>query len=168
MLKEFKGKAPELAGEVFVAEGAVIIGDVRIDDGSSVWFGAVIRGDVNWIRIGRNVNVQDGAVLHVDPHAPLDIGDDVTIGHRAVLHGCTIGNRVLIGMGSIVLDGAVIEDGAIVGAGALVPQGKRIPAGSLAVGVPAKVVRELSPEEVQGIERSALGYRRLWQENYRV
>lgn len=167
MLREFKGKSPELAGDVFVADGAHIIGDVMIQDGSSVWFGAVIRGDVNRIRIGCNVNVQDGAVLHVDPHAPLNIGDDVTIGHRAVLHGCTIGNRVLIGMGSIVLDGAIIEDGAIIGAGALVPQGKRIPAGSLAVGMPAKVVRELSPEEAAGIERSAQGYRRLWQEHYR-
>lgn len=162
LIYKYQDKQPRIAPDVFIAEGARIAGDVEIGESSGIWYNAVIRGDVNFVRIGKRTNVQDGAVLHVTGHDyPLVIGDDVTIGHLAILHGCTVGSNVLIGMGAIVLDGAVVEDNAIVGSGALVPPGKVIPAGTLAVGSPAKVVRELRPEEIQGLRRSAEGYARL-------
>ena len=162
MIYQYRDKEPRIAPDVFVADGARIAGDVEIGEGSGVWFNAVVRGDVNFIRIGKRTNVQDGAVLHVTKEDyPLIVGDDVTIGHLAVLHGCTIGSNVLIGMGAIVLDGAVVEDNAMVGAGALVPPGKVVPAGTLAVGSPARVARELRPEEVEGLGKSAEGYAEL-------
>ena len=147
-----------IAEWVFIAEGAKLIGDVTIGEDSSVWYNAVIRGDSNSIVIGENTNVQDNAVLHTSHSHALTIGDNVTIGHGAIVHGCTVGNNVLIGMGAIVLDGAVIEDNCIIGAGALVTQNKVIPMGSLALGNPAKVVRELKEEEKASIMRNADEY----------
>ena len=148
----------DIAEWVYIAEGAKIIGDVQIGEDSSVWYNAVIRGDANSIVIGENTNVQDNAVLHTSHSHALAIGDNVTIGHGAIVHGCTIGNNVLIGMGAIVLDGAVVEDDCIIGAGALVTQNKLIPSGSLALGNPAKVVRELKEEEIASILKNADEY----------
>ena len=144
--------------KIYVAEGAKIIGDVEIGNDSSVWYNAVIRGDSNRIRIGENTNIQDLAVLHTSHSHALKIGDHVTIGHGVIVHGCTIGNNVLIGMGAIILDGAVIEDYCIIGAGALVTQNKVIEAGSLCFGNPAKVVRKISEEEKLSIVENAKEY----------
>ncbi|MES2339060.1 MAG: gamma carbonic anhydrase family protein [Pseudomonadota bacterium] len=137
------GKAPTLGTDTWVAPSADVIGDVDLGDEASVWFGAVIRGDNTPILIGARSNVQEGAALHSDPGAPLTVGSDVTIGHHAILHGCTVGARSLIGMGATVLNRAVIGEDCIVGAGALVTEGKVFPAGSLIVGSPARAVRTL-------------------------
>lgn len=147
-----------LGQNIYVAEGAKIIGNVKIGEGSSVWYSAVIRGDSNSIVIGKNTNVQDNAVLHTSHSHALNIGDNVTIGHGAIVHGCTIGNNVMIGMGAIVLDGAVIEDNCIIGAGALVTQNKRMEEGSLVFGNPAKVIREVTEEEKESILENAKAY----------
>lgn len=147
-----------IAEWVYIAEGAKIIGDVTIGEDSSVWYNAVIRGDSNSIVIGENSNVQDNAVLHTSHSHALTIGDNVTIGHGAIVHGCAIGNNVLVGMGAIVLDGAVIEDNCIIGAGALVTQNKVMPEGSLVLGNPAKVVREITEEEKKAILENADDY----------
>ena len=147
-----------IAEWVYIAEGAKIVGDVTIGEDSSVWYNAVIRGDSNSITIGENTNVQDNAVLHTSHSHALKIGDNVTIGHGAIVHGCTVGNNVLIGMGAIVLDGAVVEDNCIIGAGALVTQNKVMPEGSLVLGNPAKVVRELTQEEIKSIQINADEY----------
>ena len=143
---------------VFVADGAKIIGNVEIGENCSVWFNAVIRADSNEVKIGKNSNVQDNAVIHTSKDYGVSIGDNVTIGHGAIVHGCTVGNNVMIGMGAILLDGAIIEDNSIVGAGALVTQGKVIPAGSLAFGNPAKAIRQLSEEEIKSISDNAVYY----------
>ena len=148
----------KIAEWVYIAEGAKIIGDVTIGEDSSVWYNAVIRGDSNSIVIGENTNVQDNAVLHTSHNHALQNGDNVTIGHGAIVHGCTVGKNVLIGMGAIILDGAVIEDNCIIGAGALVTQNKVVPEGSLALGNPAKVVRELTEEEKESILKNADEY----------
>ncbi len=164
MILPHKGINPEIPESCFIAPSADIIGDVKMGEESSVWFQVVIRGDVNSIRIGSRTNVQDGAILHVTrdkppmKSAPLSIGDDVTIGHRVTLHGCTIKNRVLLGMGATVLDGAVIGDDSIVAAGALVTKDKVFPPRSLIQGAPAKVVRELTSDEVAVLKASALNY----------
>lgn len=153
-IRPFKGITPKLGERVFVDDSAVVIGDVALGDDCSVWPQTVIRGDMHRIRIGARTSVQDGSILHIT-HAgpfnengwPLSIGDESTIGHRVVLHGCEIGNRVLIGNGAIVMDGAVIEDHVIVGANALVPPGKHLVSGYLYIGSPCKQVRELTEKE---------------------
>jgi carbonic anhydrase/acetyltransferase-like protein (isoleucine patch superfamily) len=153
------GHWPEIHETAFVAPSADVIGEVKIGAHSSVWFQTVIRGDVNWIKIGSRTNIQDHSMLHVTRRkSPLTIGDEVTVGHRVTLHGCTVGNRVLLGMGAILLDDCVIGDDCIIGAGALVTKGTQIPAGSLAIGSPAKVVRPLKPEEVAFLKQSAENY----------
>lgn len=155
----FDGKAPRLAPSVFLAEGSVVAGDVEIGEGSSLWFGAVVRGDVNWIRIGARTNVQDQSVVHVSGGThPTVVGDDVTVGHRAVLHACTVHDRCLVGIGAVVLDGAVIGPDAMVGAGSLVPPGMVVPPGKLALGSPARVKRDLGPEEIAFLRTSAERY----------
>ena len=143
---------------VFIADGAKVIGDVEISKNGSVWFNAVIRADLGSVKIGENSNVQDNAVVHTSKDFGVQIGDNVTIGHSAIVHGCTVGNNVLIGMGAIVLDGAVIEDNCIIGAGTLVTHGKVIPAGSLAYGNPVKVVRQLTDDEIRSITDNAISY----------
>lgn len=143
---------------VFVAETATIVGDVTIYPDASIWFGAVIRGDADKIVIGEGTSVQDGAVIHCDANLPTTIGKRVTIGHCAVIHGATIADNVLIGIGAIVLNGATVGEYSIVAAGALVPEGKEIPPRSLVIGVPGKVLREVTQEEVQRIEDGAKGY----------
>lgn len=152
-------RSPSLAEDVLVAPGARIYGDVTIGAGSSVWFNAVIRGDVHWVRIGAMTNVQDGSVLHVTHDtAPLQIGDRVTIGHAAIVHGCTIGDDCLIGMGATVLDGAVLEERCMVAAGALVSPGTRVRSGTIVAGVPARPLRELRPQELADLPASAQRY----------
>jgi len=159
MLLPYKGKRPKLHETVYVEASARIIGDVIIGAYASVWFNAVVRGDVNYIRIGERTNVQDNSVLHVTKDVyPLIIGSDVTIGHNAVLHGCIVKDRCLIGMGSIILDDAEIGEDTIVGAGALVTEGTKVPPGSLILGAPARVVRKLSGEEVERILTAAKNY----------
>lgn len=159
---------PRLGRRVFLAPTAVVTGDVELGDDVSFWFHTAARGDVHWIRIGPRTNVQDGTVLHVSHRThPLSIGADVVIGHAAVLHGCTVEDGALIGIGARVLDGAVIESGAQVGAGAVVAPGHRIPAGHLALGVPAKAVRPLSEEESRNIGEIAERYVAL-KERYRA
>ena len=149
-----RGREPQLGRGVFLAPSAVVTGDVELGDDVSFWFHTVARGDVNWIRIGTGTNVQDGTVLHVSYDTfPLQIGEGVVIGHAAVVHGCTIEDGALIGIGARVLDGAVVERGAQIGAGAVVTPGTRIPAGQLALGIPARVARPLSPDEQREIER---------------
>jgi carbonic anhydrase/acetyltransferase-like protein (isoleucine patch superfamily) len=149
---------PDLASDSWVAPSADLIGAVRLGAGASIWFGAVVRADNGAIVIGARSNVQDGAVLHSDPHAPLTLGEDCTIGHRAVLHGCTIGDRVLIGMGATVLNHAVIGEDCVVGAGALVTEGKSFPPRSLIVGAPARAVKTLTDEQLAGLRMSAAVY----------
>jgi gamma-carbonic anhydrase len=159
MLKPYKGKTPKLGAGVFIEESAQVIGDVEIGVDSSVWFNAVVRGDVHHIRIGDRTNVQDNCTLHVTKDTyPLIIGSDITIGHNVILHGCTVKDRCLIGMGSIILDNAEIGEDCIVGAGALVTEGMKVPPGSLVLGIPAKVVRAVKPEEKARILRSAQNY----------
>lgn len=159
MLKPYKGKWPVLGEGVFVEDSAQVIGDVVIGKDSSIWFNAVVRGDVHYIRIGDRTNVQDNSTLHVTKDTyPLIIGNDITIGHNVVLHGCTIKDRCLIGMGAIILDNAEIGEDCIVGAGALVTEGMKVPPGSLVLGIPAKVVREITPEAKAKILKSAQNY----------
>jgi len=154
----FKGIWPTIAQDVFIAAGAVVIGDVTIHEGASIWYNAVVRGDVAPIIIGRNSNIQDNCTLHVDADAPLIIGKECTIGHNAVLHGATIGDRVLIGMNAVVLSHAHVGIQTIIGACALLGVRKSIPAGVLALGVPARVVRELTEAERTHLVESADGY----------
>jgi len=150
--------APRVAEGAWVADSAQVMGNVELGQDSSVWFGAVVRGDTDVIRIGRGTNIQDGSVLHADAGKPLTIGDDVTVGHMVMLHGCTVGDGSLIGIGAIVLNGAKIGRGCIVGAGALVTEGKEFPDGSMIIGSPAKAVRELTSEQQQGLRASAQHY----------
>jgi carbonic anhydrase/acetyltransferase-like protein (isoleucine patch superfamily) len=159
LIRAFGGKAPRLADSVWVADGAVIIGDVEIGPESSVWFGAVLRGDVNHIRVGARTNLQDYSILHVTSGThPTIVGDDVTLGHRATLHGCTVKDRSLVGIGATVMDGAVVGEDAMVAAGSLVPPGMVVPPGMLALGSPAKVRRQLTREEIEYLRKSAVNY----------
>ena len=159
MIRSFRGRKPQIAASAYVDPQAVLIGDVTIGPDSSVWPGVVIRGDVNFIRIGARTNIQDGSILHVmrDTH-PLILGDNVTIGHAAVLHGCTIESRCLIGMGSIILNGAKIGAGSIVAAGTLVPEGTDVPPGSLFLGHPGKFRRALTEADQDSIDAYAQRY----------
>jgi carbonic anhydrase/acetyltransferase-like protein (isoleucine patch superfamily) len=159
MIQPFLDKTPKVHPTVFIAPSADVIGDVEIGSESSIWFNSVVRGDVHFIRIGQRTNIQDLSILHVTRKKhPLIIGDEVTAGHHVTLHGCTISNRVLIGMGAIVLDGAVIEEGSMVGAGALITEGMKVPSHSLALGVPAKIRRNLTEEEIAFLSQSAQNY----------
>ncbi|MBX3611327.1 MAG: gamma carbonic anhydrase family protein [Hydrogenophaga sp.] len=157
-LYELDGVAPQVAASAWVAEDAQVMGTVTLGEGSSVWFGAVLRGDTETIVVGAGSNVQDLSVLHADVGFPLTIGERVTVGHKVMLHGCTIGDESLIGIGATVLNGARIGKHCLVGAGSLVTEGKEFPDGSLIMGSPAKVVRQLTPEQIDGLRRSAAHY----------
>jgi len=150
--------APRVAPTAWVADSAQLIGRVQLDEDASVWYGAVLRGDNEWITIGARSNVQDGSVLHTDMGSPLTLGADVVVGHRVVLHGCTVGDGSLIGIQAVVLNGAKIGRYCLVGAGALVTEGKEFPDNSLILGSPARVVREISAEQLAELKRSAAGY----------
>ncbi len=158
MIQGLGGDIPRLGTDVFVHEAAVVIGRVVLGDHASVWPHAVIRGDIERVDVGAGTNVQDGAVLHADPGMPCVVGARVTIGHRATVHGCTVGDECLIGIGATVLNGAVIGAQSIVGAHALVPEGMQVPEGVLVVGVPARVRRDLTPEERAGLAEQAARY----------
>ncbi|MEU6551795.1 gamma carbonic anhydrase family protein [Streptomyces sp. NPDC046915] len=155
------GKEPRIDPEAFVAPTASVIGDVTLEAGASVWYGAVVRGDVERISVGASANVQDNVTLHADPGFPVSVGQRVSIGHNAVVHGATVEDDCLIGMGATVLNGAVIGAGSLVAAQALVPQGMVVPPGSLVAGVPAKVKRELTEEERQGVTLNGTMYAEL-------
>lgn len=159
MLYSLDGRSPRLAPDVYVAPGASIIGDVELGPESSVWFGAVLRGDVERLTVGRGTNIQDNSVLHSDPGAPLVLGDMVTVGHLVMLHGCHVGDHSLIGIGAVILNQARIGPECIVGARALVTEGKEFPPGVLILGSPARVARELTPAELAGLRGSATRYR---------
>ena len=155
----YRDTSPTIPESAFIAPGAVVIGDVIVGEEAGIWFNSTVRGDVNFIRIGSATNIQDNSILHVthDTH-PLVIGDRVTVGHGVTLHGCTIGDESLIGIGAIVLDGAVVEGGAMVAAGALVPPGMVVATGTLVAGVPARVVRLLRDDETRNLRASAARY----------
>lgn len=161
MVREFRGEKPEIAGKSYIAPGAQVIGKVKIAENASVWPNAVLRGDMEEIRIGRGSNVQDNCTLHTDHGVPLVIGENVTIGHNAVLHSCTVGDGSLIGISAVVLNGAVIGKGCLVGAGALVTPRTQVPDGSMVLGGPAKVKRALTEEEKRGILENGEEYVRL-------
>ena len=156
---------PALHATVFLADGARVVGDVEMGEQSSVWFNAVVRGDTSTVRVGTRTNIQDGAVVHTDTGKPVSIGDECTVGHNAVIHGCTIGHGCLIGMGAIVLSGAVVGDESLIAAGALVPEGKEFGSRSLLVGSPAKLIRTLTDDEADRlIRRGVQTYLRLARE----
>jgi carbonic anhydrase/acetyltransferase-like protein (isoleucine patch superfamily) len=167
VIRAVPGRTPRVDPDAYVDQAAQVIGDVTIEAGASVWPFTVLRGDQdNYVKLGRNSNVQDNSVLHVTPQYPCIVGANVTIGHRAVVHACTIMDNVRIGIGAVVLNGAVVEEWAQVGAGALVPPGKVIPSGWLVMGVPAKPVRKMGPEELEAIKRNAIEYVELWRRDY--
>jgi carbonic anhydrase/acetyltransferase-like protein (isoleucine patch superfamily) len=159
--QRFLPKQPKLAPSVFVARTADVIGAVSVDEHSSIWFQAVVRADINEIVVGRRTSIQDGCILHVADDYPVRIGDDVTCGHRAVIHACRIGDRVLVGMGAIILDGAEIDSDSIIGAHTLVTKGTKAPPGSLILGSPGKVIRSLRAEEIAALPRMAAKYAAL-------
>ncbi|MDA8426951.1 MAG: gamma carbonic anhydrase family protein [Treponema sp.] len=158
MIHSFEDKVPRVHPSAYVSWNAEVVGEVELAEDASVWYAAVLRGDIAGIRIGASSNVQDGCVIHVDRGTPCLVGEFVTLGHRVILHGCTVGDRTLIGMGAVILNGAVIGERSIVGAGALVTQGKVFSPRSLIVGSPARVVRELRDEEVAELTEHALAY----------
>jgi carbonic anhydrase/acetyltransferase-like protein (isoleucine patch superfamily) len=176
LILPYKGWYPKIDPSVFLANTATVIGNVEIGEKSSVWFGAVVRGDVHYIKIGRYTNIQDNAVIHVTHYTkpdmsdgfPVEIGDYVTIAHMAMVHGAKIKDNVLIGIGAIVLDGAVINENTIVAAGSLVPPGKEYPPGVLLMGRPAVVKRELKPEEIEAIKQNALNYTKYAEEYLKI
>src|SRR5436190_24348894 len=159
-LDTFLQKRPTLGREVYIAQGAVVVGDVTLGDYSSVWYNAVLRGDINKIVVGHHTNIQDNAVLHLADEFPCVLGNFVTVGHSAVVHACKVGDEVLIGMGAVILDGAIVGKQSIIGAKALVTQGAKIPPGSLVLGAPAKIVRALTRKERAGL--------RYWADKYVV
>jgi carbonic anhydrase/acetyltransferase-like protein (isoleucine patch superfamily) len=157
-LYQLDAHIPRLAKGAWVADSAQVIGNVELGEGASVWFGAILRGDTEPLRIGKGSNVQDGSVVHADVGFPVTLGENVTVGHQVVLHGCTIGDGSLIGIQAVVLNGAKIGRHCLVGAGALITEGKEFPDGSMIFGSPAKVVKQLTPEQIEGLRRSAAHY----------
>ena len=161
LIKSCRNKTPKIPDSCWVAENATIVGDVEMGENCSIWFNAVVRGDVNSIRFGNNVNIQDGAVIHCTyEKTKTDLGDNVSVGHNALVHGCTVANNVLIGMGSIVMDNCIIEENCIIAAGAVLLEGTHVESGSIYAGIPAKKVKDLSPEMFKGeVMRIAKNYR---------
>lgn len=157
-LDQFLRRAPTLGPRTYIAKSATVVGDVRLGQAASVWYGAVLRGDINYIEVGAYSNIQDNAVLHLADDLPCLLGHHVTVGHSATVHACTVGNEVLVGMGAVILDGAVVGDQCLIGARALIPQDKHIPPGSLVLGSPARVVRALTDDEKKGLRQLAEKY----------
>jgi carbonic anhydrase/acetyltransferase-like protein (isoleucine patch superfamily) len=160
LIKSVNGKSPQIGDDCFIAENATIVGEVTMGSQCSIWFNAVLRGDVNFIKMGNKVNVQDGAVIHCTyKKAPTIIGNNVSIGHNAIVHGCTVEDNVLVGMGAIIMDDCVVESNAIIAAGAVVTKGTRVPSGTIFAGMPAKKIKDVSPELSSGeIDRIANAY----------
>jgi carbonic anhydrase/acetyltransferase-like protein (isoleucine patch superfamily) len=165
MLKNLGDIKPQIHKDAFVAETASVIGDVKIGEGSSVWYGAVIRGDIEDIVVGKYSNIQDNASVHTETDIPTRIGDYTVVGHNAIIHGCTLGDNTLVGMGAIILNNAVIGDNCIIGAGTVVTEGKKIPDNSMVIGIPGKVVREVTEEEKKAIRDNAVRYNSLYKKH---
>ncbi|MGO1469218.1 MAG: gamma carbonic anhydrase family protein [Tissierella sp.] len=165
MIKDIEGIKPNIHKDTFIAENASVIGDVNIGEGSSIWYNAVLRGDIQNIGIGKYSNIQDNASVHTGYKEPTKLGDYTVVGHNAIIHGCTIGDNCLIGMGSIILNGAKVGDNCIIGAGTIVTEGKVIPANSLVMGVPGKIIREVKQEEVEAIKNNAIEYNELYKKH---
>src|SRR5690554_1388311 len=165
MLKNLGEIKPQIHENAFIAETASVIGDVKVGEGSSVWYGAVIRGDIEDIQIGKYSNIQDNASVHTETDIPTRIGDYTVVGHNAIIHGCTLGNNTLVGMGAIILNNAEIGNNCIIGAGSLVTEGKKIPDNSMVMGIPGKVVREVTEEEIKGIRENAVRYNTLYKKH---
>lgn len=161
MLRDFCGKKPRVHGGAYVDEAALVIGDVVLEDEVNVWPGAVLRGDIERISVGRGTSIQDGAVIHTDPGFPVEIGEGCTIAHRCIVHGCTVGSGSLIAMGAILLTGAVVGERCIIGAGALLPEGKTVAKESVAMGMPAKVIRNVGEVDLSRMRETNEAYRRL-------
>ncbi len=166
MLETIKDKTPKVSEKAFIADGAKLIGDVEIEEGVSIWYNAVLRGDVNYIKIGKNSNVQDCSSVHGDYDCPVVLGENVTVGHNAVVHGCTVEDNCLIGMGAVVQNGAYVGEGSIIGAGAVVKNNMVIPKNSMVLGIPAKVVKE-NIDKLEANKKHALNYRELWEDMYK-
>ena len=162
MLYDLENKKPKNLGENWVAPNAVVIGDVTLEKNTSVWFNTTLRGDIENIHIGEGSNIQDGSVLHTDPGYPLKVGKNVTIGHLVMLHGCTIGDNSLIGIGAVILNNVKIGKNCIIGAKSLITENKEIPDNSLVVGSPGRVIRKLTNEEIQAVEKNAIRYQDNW------
>ena len=165
MIRKLKDIGPVIHEDTFIADTAMVIGDVNIGEGTSIWYGAVLRGDIENITIGRFSNIQDNATVHTETDIPTKVGNYTVVGHNAIVHGCTIGDNCLIGMGSIILNRAVIGDNCIIGAGTVVTEGKNIPSNSLVMGVPGKVVRQVTDEEIEAIKKNALRYNKLYKKH---
>lgn len=161
MIKDYKGNSPDISNCCFLAGNADVIGSVYIGEKSSIWYGTILRADEGSITIGKGSNIQDLCIVHVDKGYPVVVGDNVTVGHRVILHGAEISDNVIVGMGSIIMDGAKIGKNSIIGAGSLIPQGKEFPEGVLILGSPGKVIRNLSEEEIESIKKSAEDYTEL-------
>jgi carbonic anhydrase/acetyltransferase-like protein (isoleucine patch superfamily) len=155
---QLDNSTPDIHGSAWVADNAQVIGDVVLEENVSIWFGVVVRGDTETIKIGKGSNIQDNSVIHADPGMPLTLGQNVTVGHQVMLHGCTVGDNTLIGIQAVVLNGARIGNNCLVGAGSLVLEGKEFPDGCMILGSPAKVVRQLSPEQIEGLKKTARHY----------
>lgn len=165
MIKDLKGIKPQIHKDTFIAETAAVMGDVNIGEGSSIWFSAVVRGDIENITIGKYSNIQDNASVHTETDIPTKIGDYVVIGHNAIIHGCTIGDNTLVGMGATVLNNAIVGKNCIIGAGSVITEGKVIPDNSMVIGLPGKVVRMVTEEEAESIKINAIRYYNLWQKH---
>jgi carbonic anhydrase/acetyltransferase-like protein (isoleucine patch superfamily) len=165
MIKNLKSIKPNIHENTFIAENAVVIGDVNIEEGASIWYNAVLRGDIESITIGKYSNIQDNCTVHTETNIPTKLGDYTVVGHNAIVHGCTIGNNCLIGMGVIILNGAVIGDNCIIGAGTVVTERKEIPPNSLVIGVPGKIVRQVTEEEIQSVKANAIRYSKLYKKH---
>ncbi len=165
MIKAVKGKAPIIDDTCFIAENATVVGDVTIGENTNIWYSVAIRSDMDITTIGKNTNIQENSTVHNDFGISTIIGDNVTVGHNCIIHGCSVGNNVLVGMGSIILNGAEIGENTIIGAGSLVTQNKKIPSGVLCMGSPAKVIRELTEEEIGSIKSSSEHYVELGREH---
>lgn len=160
-MRDFCGKKPKVHPGAYLDRAAIVIGDVTLDEGANVWPGSVLRGDVEPIRIGKWVSIQDGTVVHTDPGFPVEIGEGSTVAHGCIIHGCRVGNGCLIAMGAIILTGASVGDRCIMGAGALLPEGRAIPSGSVAMGMPARVVRPVSDDDLSRMKATNEAYRHL-------
>jgi len=162
MFYDFENKKPNDSGENWVAPNATIIGDVRLEKNTSIWFNATLRGDIENIHVGEGSNIQDGSVLHTDPGYPLKIGKNVTVGHLVMLHGCTIGDNSLIGIGAVILNNAKIGNNCVIGAKSLITENKEIPDNSLVVGSPGRIIRKLTEDEIKAVKENAIRYQANW------
>lgn len=166
MIKEIGNIKPQIHKNAFIADSADVLGQVIMGEGSSIWYGAVVRGDIENIKIGKYTNIQDNATVHTETNIPTELGDYTVVGHNAIIHGCRVGNNCLIGMGAIVLNRAVIGDNSIIAAGSLITEGKIIPPNSLVMGTPGKIVRQVTEKEIEDIKKNAIRYYELWKDKH--